>query len=295
MATYDSTTHCIYRIVCFATGEVYVGQSENPKIRKSAHFCSLRKNQHYNAKMQSAYNEFGAGQFYFEVIENNIPSEDINNREAWWINYYDSLSNGFNAKKGGTGRTTLGVSCSWNGVVYDSIKQAASANGVTIYCMSTRLRLGYLCDDDMPLTSRKPCEWNGIKYKSIREAAKAVGVEIGCMERRLQKGYTSDTEMTRTGKKLSPPFLWDGVEYQTVSDAARANGINPSTMWAFISKGKTSSSQVSKPLGDKCTWNGIEYASLNEASKLVGIPRTTLKRMIDRGYTCDDDVRRGRA
>lgn len=97
----DFTTHCIYRIVCFATGNVYVGQSKHTQKRRAAHFQKLRNRTHHSAKLQAAFNKYGEGSFYFEIIERDIAVEAINEREICWIAFYDSFNNGYNMTPGG--------------------------------------------------------------------------------------------------------------------------------------------------------------------------------------------------
>lgn len=86
--------------------------------------------------------------------------------------------------------------CTWNGIKYKSINQAARANNITSEAMSWRLKQGYTCDDDMnPPFNRIACEWNGKKYPSQTAAAKANWCTKEAMRWRLIRGYTSDNDL----------------------------------------------------------------------------------------------------
>lgn len=98
----DFTTHWVYRIVCFFTCKVYVGQTRNLGIRQRTHFRLLQNGNHHNRRLQADYNLYGASQFYFEVLETDIPLSTIDNREKYWIAHFDSCSNGYNATIGGS-------------------------------------------------------------------------------------------------------------------------------------------------------------------------------------------------
>lgn len=93
----------IYRIVCFRTGEVYVGATENFKRRKWKHLHELKQGIHHNHKLQRAYTEYSGNAFYFETIEEVIRSLS-DEREIYWVGHYDSYFNGFNLTFGGNKR-----------------------------------------------------------------------------------------------------------------------------------------------------------------------------------------------
>lgn len=56
----------IYIISC-ANGKAYIGQSVNVNDRLRCHRRDLRKGNHHNLKMQSAWNKYGESAFVFKV------------------------------------------------------------------------------------------------------------------------------------------------------------------------------------------------------------------------------------
>ena len=85
----------IYKITNTLNNKSYIGQSNNP-IRRFAEHCSTKN---VNSKISKAIQETGQEHFTFEILEEHI--ENYNEREIYWINYYDSIVNGYNVYPGG--------------------------------------------------------------------------------------------------------------------------------------------------------------------------------------------------
>lgn len=287
-----STTHYIYRIVCFPTGKVYVGQTTNAKIRRYVHFYDLSRGYHHNDYLQRAYNKWGANAFYFEVLESGILPGNVNEREVYWIAHFDSYNNGYNATPGGQEHAPNGESCIWNGITYSSMRKCGEAWGVSRSTMTYRLRKGYTCDEDMVGTgsnphNKKSCVWNGIEYQSTTDCDIANNVSLGTTLWRIKKGYTCDEDV----KENNRPCNWNGVEYPSISAAASACCISDSAMASRIKNGRKRDADVIQFM-DKmpCRWNGVAYSSLREAASANGVSHHAMKRRLQAGYTSDADI-----
>ena len=82
------------------SGKVYIGQTvqNNPNIR----WQNGNGYKSHNSIFYLAIKKYGWENFKHEIIEDNIPSqEEANNREVYWISYYDSYRNGYNSTPGG--------------------------------------------------------------------------------------------------------------------------------------------------------------------------------------------------
>lgn len=90
----------IYCITCIPTNEKYIGQSVAIKRRWATHKRELKEGIHYNKKLQSAYNQYGADNFQYEILE-SCSAEKLNEREQFYIKLFGSLQNGFNQDNGG--------------------------------------------------------------------------------------------------------------------------------------------------------------------------------------------------
>lgn len=246
MASSDFTTFCIYRIVCFASGDVYVGQTNAAKTRKNGHFGKLKQNKHHNQHLQDSFNKYGQQSFYFEVIEKDLSVDSIDEREMYWIAHFNSYHNGFNQTEGsGGGQYGNGTPCEWNGVQYPTVAAAARSNHITLAAMQGRLKRGHVCDADLQPRTH-PVIWNDTNYPSIRAAATANKVQWSAMQRRIVRGRQSDGD-----KQRDKTCVWNGIVYASLSEAARSNNVDKSTMCQRIGKGFTCDDDIKGRWGNR--------------------------------------------
>ena len=88
---------CIYGIKNNINNKYYIGQTINFTGRKGKHLRDLKNNAHHSHHLQRSYNKYGLEHFSFEIIEDNIPLEDLEEKE----NYYISLMGYYNEDKKG--------------------------------------------------------------------------------------------------------------------------------------------------------------------------------------------------
>ena len=89
----------IYKIWNEENDKVYIGQtSVGIKTRWSSH---LKNHMTNNAVLYRAMRKYGAGVFHIEQIE-ECDNSLLDEREKYWIEYYDSYRNGYNSTPGGT-------------------------------------------------------------------------------------------------------------------------------------------------------------------------------------------------
>lgn len=86
----------IYIIKNNINTKVYIGQSLDTRNR----FLSHCKGDYDNSLIDKAIQKYGKEHFWFEVLESQI--EDYNDKERYWIKYYNSLNPfGYNILEGG--------------------------------------------------------------------------------------------------------------------------------------------------------------------------------------------------
>lgn len=291
MATSDSTTHCIYRIVCVANGKVYIGQSINARERRMHHFSKLRTNQHYNFHLQKSFNKYGEGMFYFETLEKNIPHSKIDEREIFWIAHFNSHLNGFNATAGGHNHPNGIVKCEWNGVEYASRAECEKATGIPVSALRYRMSQGYSSDKDMDNRGKK-FTWNGRNYKSLEEGAKELGISLSAMHDRLRKGYRNDSDMQNSSYRKEKGCEWNGVFYDSISHMAKALALDYSCAFYRVHEGMKKDSDIRKAVhpSKKCEWNGKTYLSIAAAASELGISHATMRYRLKSGYKSDSDM-----
>ena len=90
----------IYKYQNKENGKIYVGQSINIEKRHKQHLYDAKYNPFSSTGIDVAIYYEGIDNFTFEVIE-ECPVEQLDDRERYWINYYDSYNNGYNRTSGG--------------------------------------------------------------------------------------------------------------------------------------------------------------------------------------------------
>lgn len=93
-------TKFIYKIVNDVNDKIYVGSTNNPKRRWKYHKMA-------NSEIGNAIRTIGVEHFSYEVIEE---SENYTERENYWIEYYNSIENGYNKRV-----------ASWSPCVYEKL------------------------------------------------------------------------------------------------------------------------------------------------------------------------------
>ena len=74
----------------------YIGQTIDFKERKRVHSLACR-----DTHFHRAIRKYGADSVRWEILEDNIPEIELNNREIHWIEVYDTYHNGYNMTLGG--------------------------------------------------------------------------------------------------------------------------------------------------------------------------------------------------
>ena len=98
----------IYKIENIINHHIYIGQSINIEERWQEHRRNGSANEQavnkiwYNYPIYRAMRKYGIDNFKFTILE-EVAVEDLNKRERYWIDYYNSYKNGYNATTGGDG------------------------------------------------------------------------------------------------------------------------------------------------------------------------------------------------
>lgn len=87
----------IYKITRKENGKAYIGQSNDISRRFSEH---QTKGKNSRIPLDLAIEKYGKDAFTYEVIE-ECPIEKLNERETYWIKFYNAKENGYNCSYGG--------------------------------------------------------------------------------------------------------------------------------------------------------------------------------------------------
>ena len=84
---------------------VYVGQTVNLEYRNKQHIDYdpyNKNNREYNYPLSRGIRKYGKEEYELLILEDNLLKEDLDEREKYWIKYYDTYFNGYNQSLGGS-------------------------------------------------------------------------------------------------------------------------------------------------------------------------------------------------
>lgn len=226
----------IYQILNLVNNKIYIGQTKNTIERRfKAHLSEARNGA--NGYLNAAIRKYGEDSFIVVQIE-EIPDEEMNERERFWISKYDTTNreNGYNIHPGGNSghitqpnhgryhRTIKKYDMNGNFIEeYSSIKECAEKNNTytnaIIMCAQQKWKswnnYQYRYDDDPPLKKvnkrgAKPINQYDLKgnfiqtFPSASAAARAVGLK--------SSSHIGDCCNKKNGVKSSGGFYWEWAE-----------------------------------------------------------------------------------
>lgn len=100
----------IYKITNILNQKCYIGKSSDIEQRWKYHKLRMNDSKEYDKSLYRAFRKYGLENFSFEVLEelNNNYLEKADEREKYWIHYYNSFGNqGYNETEGGDGGQTV--------------------------------------------------------------------------------------------------------------------------------------------------------------------------------------------
>lgn len=92
----------IYQIYNNINDKVYIGQTMYPLNKRWGDHLSRARGTESCTRLYNAMRKYGLEQFHIKIIE-ECPNEKLNEREIFWISFYDSMNpkKGYNMTPGG--------------------------------------------------------------------------------------------------------------------------------------------------------------------------------------------------
>lgn len=96
----------IYIIKNKINDKVYIGQTTQSVAERFKQHCKPSEHKRHKYTLYRAMSKYGVENFYYEIIEENIPIDELDTKEIYYIEKYNSYvkNNGYNSTKGGDGR-----------------------------------------------------------------------------------------------------------------------------------------------------------------------------------------------
>lgn len=153
----------IYKFTNKINGKIYVGQTtQSFEERLKRHLQQIDDNTYFHRALK----KYGLSNFNYEIIEDNIPLSELDNREIYWIKILDSYytsNKGYNLTKGGQWSNSSQLICGSAEVeIKDLIKnsnftfqQIANLFGVSLSCISDINRGKTFFEEDINYPIRK--------------------------------------------------------------------------------------------------------------------------------------------
>lgn len=164
----------IYKITNKVNGKVYIGKTTCViEKRFREHINDSKKERCNKRPLYDAINKYGEDNFYIEIVETDIPDENINDREIFYIRYFNSYvgfenSNGYNATLGGDSRRYKNIDIAVILSDYD--------NGLSCLEIGKKHRIDYsYVSDILRANDRKVLNSKERQSKSIYQIDKDTG------------------------------------------------------------------------------------------------------------------------
>lgn len=185
----------IYKIKNLINNKIYIGQSHNIEERIKRHKKRKDYEEYKDIHLYRAMRKYGIENFSFEIIE-ECSIDRLDEREIYWIKYYNSFNEGYNETLGGGGGTLYDynqIKNLWDeGLNVTEISKYLNCNKGTV----ERALNSYNCRNRQERGFKPVCQYtlqgNFLKeYESIAEAARQTKCDptaiVNCCKHKIKQ------------------------------------------------------------------------------------------------------------
>ena len=172
----------IYKIINDFNDKIYVGKAKNgAATRWKQHIKRDINNDQY---IHRAMKKYGIEHFKYEIIENNVAEEKLNEREKYWIKILNcKVPNGYNERDGGNGGGNCLEANQWCSTHPEEVKknrQLAREKAWEWQKNNSELFKSIIQENQKKACNARKipiiCIETGITYESASEAAKQLNI-----------------------------------------------------------------------------------------------------------------------
>ena len=198
----------IYKATNLKNQKVYIGQTIYSLDKRIKNHITEARNEKKPTPFHAAILKYGIDSFKVEIIE-TVEAEELNEREIYWIDYYDSYYNGYNATLGGQqGKKYTLNDCLpyWNqGLTIQEISKLTKINASTI--SNLLVSEGKITEEEIKKRKYEAISKKNSKYPkemylfywekgySLKEISDRLEVGIPCISRHLREQGITSTEL----------------------------------------------------------------------------------------------------
>ena len=100
-----SRTGVIYIIKNKCNDKVYIGQTTQCVEDRFKQHMKPSQIKRANCKLYKAIDKYGSDNFYYEILEECVPYDELDEKEIYYIEKFDSFKHGYNSTHGGDTKT----------------------------------------------------------------------------------------------------------------------------------------------------------------------------------------------
>lgn len=185
----------IYKIINKVNGKMYIGQTSKmvqTRWKEHIYAANNKKCKDYDSILHRAIRKYQPKEFDISVVE-TIDNTLLDERETFWISYYDSFNNGYNMTQGGEGSRTIDYQR-----VYELWDKGCSIGDISkiIHCSDVQAReilkshTGYSTVESfrrgVSYCAKEVFQYDYDgdlinRYRSAMEASRSTGISVSCI------------------------------------------------------------------------------------------------------------------
>lgn len=214
----------IYKITNNITKKVYIGKTlYTIEHRWNQHCYNSKKDSYKNIPLYKSMNKYGIENFSVCEIEEVFDEQILSEREKFWIQYYDSYKNGYNATLGGDGSLLYDYDKIWElwekGLTIKEISQQIQCND---FVVRTVLSLHQISTEERKQRSQSKLEQSHNPYRrkiyQIDPKTQEIIAEYESLTAAAKAVSCHSTDLSRACKnqKLWRGFYWKYVNHEYI-------------------------------------------------------------------------------
>jgi group I intron endonuclease len=177
-------------LITSPSGKKYIGKCSVDPTEKSKMYQSAAKYFHHIKRpILTAIRKYGWEHMKFEIIErdDNWTTQQLNDREKYWIGCYDTLKSGYNVTSGGDGHDSYSAKLFWT-QVSEQWKNERAKN------CSKGQKQRYANSKDSNLTKKRKSDSHKGTYRIESPVGQVWETDLGLKE--FAEKFKNDTKVT---------------------------------------------------------------------------------------------------